>query len=562
MTRTSVWLAASVASRYRGDPLLDREFVVKVKGHMDGPSAGALYTVGMLVLLQGDELKPNVTMTGTILPDGSIGLVGGVAYKLEGAKEKGMKKVLLPDGLRVEWDPDIRKFVSLAEHGKKLGLEIVFVKTIEEAYREFTGEELKVAGRRKKFSGEIELSSSRGEEAFKRTSERFYETIDNLKRMKPNETKEVRRIASKVYRQTKFSQLQIDAALQQGHAIVAYELATRAWLETKAFLKWQNNGFASSLPAKASGKMWDSINHTFDKMTKFGDANGTDQMEATLLNARAAHDALDLFTWMNLSTAENEKAKNSKDPDALDFQAAMAARRTFLGYLFNETQSASKGLVGVDSAGDPELDLLAGAFSFRGDAEKKGIDRKKLQQWLWFSYNRNELLMDSLVQNFDGDPSAINPLNEGFRRANALNEFIESISKDEEEDTEEVEKTEETQEEKLETLFFRAILFTRQEVEIAINLLHDELLPYTTERDRKRFRKGGVLKSMLTTARSEAKQNILAAKDLDYELHGSTYDFLRAKGLEEGDQHDQFEALRLYLTASSVSRFVLLCTAD
>ncbi len=72
------------------------------EGKVDGPSAGALMTIGVLAAVRGDTPKPDAAMTGTINPDGTIGPVGGIRFKIEGAAEKGMKLVLIPAGIRSE----------------------------------------------------------------------------------------------------------------------------------------------------------------------------------------------------------------------------------------------------------------------------------------------------------------------------------------------------------------------------------------------------------------------------------------------------------------------------
>ena len=41
-----------------------------------------------------------MTMTGTINPDGTVGPVGGIPQKVEGAADEGIKTVLIPAGQR------------------------------------------------------------------------------------------------------------------------------------------------------------------------------------------------------------------------------------------------------------------------------------------------------------------------------------------------------------------------------------------------------------------------------------------------------------------------------
>ncbi len=111
-------------------------------GYIDGPSAGALTTGGVLAALLGDTPRDDVTMTGTINPDGTIGPVGGISHKLEGAQAAGKKIVLIPAGQRYDYDENLKRQVDLVKKGKKLGLDVRLVSNIFDAYQIFTGKPL------------------------------------------------------------------------------------------------------------------------------------------------------------------------------------------------------------------------------------------------------------------------------------------------------------------------------------------------------------------------------------------------------------------------------------
>lgn len=98
-----------------------------VSAPIDGPSAGAILTVGTLAALRGDSLKPNVTMTGTISPDGRIGMVGLIDRKIEGARKAGFEVVLIPTG-------GLHANTSIPD-----GIKVIEVGDIAEAYEYFTG---------------------------------------------------------------------------------------------------------------------------------------------------------------------------------------------------------------------------------------------------------------------------------------------------------------------------------------------------------------------------------------------------------------------------------------
>ncbi len=62
----------------------------------DGPSAGGALTVSMVSRLTGIPIRNDVAMTGEIDLSGRITKIGGLRYKIEGAKKAGVKLVLCP----------------------------------------------------------------------------------------------------------------------------------------------------------------------------------------------------------------------------------------------------------------------------------------------------------------------------------------------------------------------------------------------------------------------------------------------------------------------------------
>ncbi|MEZ4663557.1 MAG: S16 family serine protease [Caldilineaceae bacterium] len=117
-----------------------------IEGSIDGPSAGALITSAVLACLLGDAIQPHMTMTGTLHPDGTVGPVGGIYYKLQGAAEAGFKIVLIPSGQRWEQVDELGKKVDLIAHGRELGVTVREVATIFEAYKALTRRDLPQPG--------------------------------------------------------------------------------------------------------------------------------------------------------------------------------------------------------------------------------------------------------------------------------------------------------------------------------------------------------------------------------------------------------------------------------
>lgn len=140
-TRASVWASCLAASSLLNLNIADFRFNYDV-GFVDGPSAGAVYTAAALAVLLGDEFRPDAAMTGAINPDFSIGPVGGIPQKLEGARAAGKTLVLVPMGQRFDYDSTIGNWVDVVEKGRSLGIEVREVADIFQAYRLLTGKAL------------------------------------------------------------------------------------------------------------------------------------------------------------------------------------------------------------------------------------------------------------------------------------------------------------------------------------------------------------------------------------------------------------------------------------
>ncbi len=142
MWRAAAWQASLTAAQLLDFDPRAMQATFTVQGRIDGPSAGALLTIGVLSGVRGDQLRDDVTMTGTINPDGMIGPVGGIPFKIEGAAKAGKKTVLIPVHDRFEFDPRTKKPVDLIAHGEQLGVKVIPVNDIWSAYLHFTDKEL------------------------------------------------------------------------------------------------------------------------------------------------------------------------------------------------------------------------------------------------------------------------------------------------------------------------------------------------------------------------------------------------------------------------------------
>lgn len=138
----AVWLSSFIAASSLNKDLTDFEFRASAAGRIDGPSAGALMTVGFLASIIGDEVDPKATMTGTVNPDGTVGTVGGIVHKFTKALEEGKTRVGYPVGRRYDVDMNTNERVDLEQLARDAGGEAREIKDIWEAYEFLTGKPL------------------------------------------------------------------------------------------------------------------------------------------------------------------------------------------------------------------------------------------------------------------------------------------------------------------------------------------------------------------------------------------------------------------------------------
>ena len=127
--RASLWLAVMTAAMQRNSSLSGAIISFETTGYVDGPSAGGMSCLAVMSAMEGRDFPDDFAMTGTIMADGTIGPVGGIAEKIKAAAKSGIKRICIPAFRRMEDD------VDLLELGQELKLEMHQVATIDEAYR-------------------------------------------------------------------------------------------------------------------------------------------------------------------------------------------------------------------------------------------------------------------------------------------------------------------------------------------------------------------------------------------------------------------------------------------
>ncbi len=125
MAKDSVFNAASVLRRATGKDIHDFDVHINVigGGNIDGPSAGTAILAALVSAVTGKKIRQDVAVTGEISLQGKVRPVGGVFEKAYGAKQAGIKTLVIPK----ENAKDIPS--------GHLGLKIFAVDTAEEAFK-------------------------------------------------------------------------------------------------------------------------------------------------------------------------------------------------------------------------------------------------------------------------------------------------------------------------------------------------------------------------------------------------------------------------------------------
>jgi hypothetical protein len=131
--RSSIWMAAMVAAILRETDLSGYRLTVTVPGAVDGPSAGAALCLAFVGLLDGKTFPSDIALTGTILPDGSLGQVGGIGAKIRACRRRGVGRVIVPDNVRFELPSDGNGPLDLKALAVREGIAFLPAATLHDA---------------------------------------------------------------------------------------------------------------------------------------------------------------------------------------------------------------------------------------------------------------------------------------------------------------------------------------------------------------------------------------------------------------------------------------------
>jgi len=154
-TQNSIRTSRDVASHVTGKDLSSTDTVYSITADasvIEGGSAGAALTIVTIAALENKNLKPDVMITGTINPDGTIGPIGEVLAKARVSKQLGATTFLVPrtQSSQVSYvDKTTCDKIGLSEicrtetvpHsinvGDEAGINVIEVYTIDDAVRYF-----------------------------------------------------------------------------------------------------------------------------------------------------------------------------------------------------------------------------------------------------------------------------------------------------------------------------------------------------------------------------------------------------------------------------------------
>ncbi|AIG97584.1 S16 family serine protease [Archaeoglobus fulgidus] len=299
----SAQLAAITACDLLGIDFTKYDFFYIIEAEapiVGGPSAGGVMTVATVAALKNLTIRDDVYMTGMIYPDGYIGPVGGLKYKLEAAAKNGAKIFLIPQGQRITYveEKKVRrvgiisyievgyKELDLVEYGKKLGVNVYEVATLNDALKFFTGYEIKQP------EGQFNIGSY--SQILKKLADRMKASLDEVTATSEDAEKLIKK-ADEFYKEGK------------------YYTATSTYFQAKILKRYEE--YKSKIVTAQQfdeevGKIQNEINQLKDYLAK-------EKMGVNSLQIIAA-------AQERVAEAENllENAKNAKsDDEALQYLA-------------------------------------------------------------------------------------------------------------------------------------------------------------------------------------------------------------------------------------------------
>jgi hypothetical protein len=379
----------------------------------------------------GHEMKSDVAFTGTINPDGSIGPVGGIQYKLEAVAKDGKKTFLIPIGQRYDVDQETSQTVDVIQKGQLVGVKVQEVATLDEAYEVLTG---KTLPRTAIPSRAPDLST----EAYDRMRPKvldwkadYTEAMGRFKTVDPY----VQRLLADEAATIEATSKQSDKALTEGSVATAYGRIQEATVGA--------NALAIGARAIEVLLQTEDFNAASNVVTQSGGASRTQAMLERLkaYQPNSPEDAIlaisawsDVLTAVSLDSAVNrelQQAKQATDVDErfthLFMSAALLSTEKYVAKAAEDTLSFNFGK--SKNSGqkvDPKaLDSWSGVFKRAAEANLTYFDALVLDQVAQEAGMRTEQLkagfaaknFDYVVATYGASPAALDYLEKNIGKS-------------------------------------------------------------------------------------------------------------------------------------------------
>ncbi|MGA1363186.1 MAG: S16 family serine protease [Ilumatobacteraceae bacterium] len=414
MLRAAMWNSAALSLLLSGESPT-KEFRFTVSGLADGPSSGAVTTVAALAFMRGDKILEKVAMTGTIQPDGSVGPVGGIPEKVKGAAEGKFTKVGIPIGLRNTESAATGETVDVVALGRELGVEVVELSNVYEAYEFMTGKQLPSVPT----GSNVKLDGTSYDRIKAKTSlmlANYAETANDSKKLSDL----TRGLLASLIQEAEDARSRAEDLLGQGQVAGAYSSAVLAWGYGRAVgatgevidaILFDSTDSAFSLVA-GSRVVVDKVYALFDVLKTFAPKSPSDA-SALMTAFASAIDALSLVdfaeTEINGVAARLESGDVSKDdavaelilPLVYNEFAAVQAEST------RELFDAGRDLGAGDIVAGNQVEALAALLRKGADANMEAFQTQIVDE-LAAQFDRSSPTVLALVADKDLDVALAN----------------------------------------------------------------------------------------------------------------------------------------------------------
>jgi hypothetical protein len=372
--RAAGWGAVTVATLLTGAELSNREVDFDVTGKIDGPSAGGLMTVATLSLMRGDKIKPDITMTGTINPDGTIGPVGGIPYKVDGVIAAHKRRMLIPLGQRNSKD-DSGNLVDVVDEGRRKGIEVTEVKDVYEAYKLFTGSDLS----RPAPANDVSLDNAAYNKLKAKTETwlaRFQASVGDFNSLDPSMQQNLQSIAADANKAQQQAKKLTNEGLQAGAFQKAVEAAAlgNAAVQTGQALQLYLTQGADAFLSKVRGSQatTQKLKGLFDEFKTF-QPGGVSDASALVAAYGDVIDAQSLVLFgeqqFNAKAANNDEALQQFTVGALYYEFAAT-----LADAARDVLDVGRGLGGAKLGAKVDLASVSDFFRRAGEANLNAFE--------------------------------------------------------------------------------------------------------------------------------------------------------------------------------------------